>query len=120
MSGKPSKMKAYDSFSDWKRDQSSENQLIIAELEKLVKSVSPDLTTTVKWGQGCWLQDNTPVIFIHTEPDHVQLGFYAGSSFDDPETLLSGSGKFVRFVKVYDVESINAGSYSELLKQAIK
>jgi hypothetical protein len=38
------------------------------------------------------------------EPDHVQFGFYASASLEDPQDLLVGSGKYVRYVKVFTVK----------------
>lgn len=119
MSAKPAKMKAYGSFSDWKDDQSEENKSIISELQKLIHTTAPHLATTVKWGQGCWTESGTPKIYIHAENDHVQLGFYNGSSLRDPQGLLSGNGKYVRFVKVHSMEEVDPGALSELIMQAV-
>ena len=97
---KPQKMKAYASFAEWKTDQSMKNQTLITALSRLVKNAAPELTPTVKWGQGCWTLGDAPKIYFHAEPDHVQFGFYAGAKLKDPEGLLAGSGKHVRHVKV--------------------
>lgn len=83
----PQKMKAYASFAEWKRDQSTGNQKLITALAKIVKETAPDFTQTVKWGQGCWMLDGAPKVYIHAEPDHVQFGFYAGARLEDPEGL---------------------------------
>jgi hypothetical protein len=97
---KPGKMKAYASFAAWKRDQSAKNQRVITALTGLVRQAAPGFTPTVKWGQGCWTLGDDPKIYFHAEPDHVQFGFYAGSTLKDPHRVLAGSGKFVRHVKV--------------------
>ena len=118
MSQKPAKMKAYDSFSEWKDDQSAEHQKLIGELQTLIHKTAPHLTTTVKWGQGSWTDEITPRLYIHTEPDHLQLGFYRGSELDDPNRVLSGNGKYVRFIKIQTVDDIDTESISALIKQA--
>jgi len=112
-------MKSYESFSEWKADQSEDNQKTIDELQKLISKTAPHLTTTVKWEQGCWIDQDSPRLYIHAEPDHVQLGFYNGASLDDPEKLLSGNGKFVRFIKVHDSSDIRPESFSKLIAQSI-
>lgn len=119
MASNPQKMKNYTSFSEWREDQSDRNQELIKELQALIKKTAPQLTTTVKWGQGCWVDSNSPRVFIHTEDDHVQLGFYNGSSLKDPEELLSGNGKYVRFIKVYNQEAIDPDEYTALIQQAV-
>lgn len=114
------KMKAYESYADWRADQSKKNQDLISELEQLISSVAPHLTTTVKWGQGCWLNKDTPAMYIHTEPDYVQLGFYNGSALDDPESLLRGKGKFVRFLQIENKHDIDITAFTKLIKQVVK
>jgi hypothetical protein len=103
---KPEKMKAYGSFATWKRDQSTKNQRLITALAGLVKQAAPELTATVKWGQGCWTLAGVPKVYIHAEPDHVQFGFYAGSTLKDPHGLLAGKAKYVRHVKVFTTSGI--------------
>ena len=106
MASKPQKMKAYGSFNEWKRDQSADNQKLINTLARIVKKAAPSFTPSVKWGQGCWLLDDTPKVYIHAEADHVQFGFYTGSKLKDPNGLLVGKGKFVRHVKVFSTKGI--------------
>lgn len=110
-------MKAYPSFFAWRNDQSVANQKIIDELTQLVESIAPHFMSGVKWGQGCWIDGESPRIYVHAEDDHVQLGFYNGSSLKDPHRLLTGNGKYVRFVKVYDPASINTDGLAGLIAQ---
>ena len=117
---KPQKMKAYASFADWKRDQSPTNQRVIAALSGLVKKAAPEFTQTVKWGQGCWTLGDAPKVYIHAEPDHVQFGFYAGSTLKDPEGLLAGRGKHVRHVKVLTTRGLALTALVALVQQVRK
>lgn len=114
---RPQKMKAFASFDEWKRDQTAKNQRLIAELSELVKATAPEFTPTVKWGQGCWILGDTPRVYIHAEPDHVQFGFYAGTQLKDPGGLLVGSGKHVRHVKVFTTKGIPRKALVALLEQ---
>lgn len=116
---KPQKMKAYASFDEWKRDQSAKNQRLITALSGLVKKTAPELTPTVKWGQGCWTLGAAPKVYVHAEPDHVQFGFYAGSTLKDAEGLLVGSGKHVRHVKVFTTEGVPRRALVALLEQVL-
>lgn len=113
------KMKAYPSFEAWKADQSPANQALIEELKQLIESIAPHLTTSVKWGQGCWLNKDRPVCYIHTEPDYLQLGFYSGSSLDDPHSLLKGSGKYIRHVRIETTDDIDISAFTKLLEQVV-
>jgi hypothetical protein len=110
-------MKAYGSFSEWKRDQSAKNQRLITALTGIVKKTAPEFTATVKWGQGCWTLGDAPKVYFHAEPDHMQVGFFAGAQLDDPDDVLVGSGKYVRHVKVFATSHIPREAIVALVKQ---
>jgi hypothetical protein len=113
-------MKKYESFKEWFSDQTAADQKIIRALRKLVKKVAPKLTEEVKWGNGCYIGLEYPVIFLYTDEDHVQFGFFAGASLKDPKKLLQGKGQYVRHVKVYSVKDIQETEFARLIRQAVK
>ena len=113
------KMKQYDSFAAWKRDQSAKHKRLIGALERVVLAAAPHLTRTVKWGQGCFADDGRHKVYIHAADDHVQLGFYAGSTLDDPEGVLEGSGKYVRHVKVRSGKDVDPDVLAGLIRQVV-
>jgi hypothetical protein len=82
-----------------------------------VTQTAPEFTPIVKWGQGCWTSGATPKVYLHAEPDHVQLGFYAGSTLKDPDGLLVGNGKYVRHVKVFTIQDIPREEVVALVEQ---
>ena len=88
-------------------------------LSRLVNRATPELTPSVKRGQGCWIPDDVQKVFIHAEPDHVQFGFYAGSKLKDPEGLLADRGKHVRHVKVFADSNIQEEAFENLIKQVL-
>lgn len=117
---KPIKMKAYASYAEWRKDQSAGNKKLIIALEKVIKKAGPKLEPIVKWGQGCWTLDGKPKTYIHADDGYVQIGFYKGSALNDPDGLLEGKGKYVRFIKVMQVKDINEKAYLALLNQAMQ
>src|SRR5690348_8807749 len=110
-------MKAYGSFAEWKKDQSAKNRTLISALSRLVKNSAPEFTPTVKWGQGCWTLAGAPKVYIHAERDHVQFGFFAGSTLRDPDGLLAGRGAHVRHVKVFTTRGIPREALTALVAQ---
>jgi hypothetical protein len=113
------KMKAYASFSDFLRDQSSRNQDVIRALRTFVKRRAPQLQESVKWGNGCWVQGKVPIAYLYSAPDYVQFGFFRGSALKDPNRLLNGKGKFVRHIKVRRRADIDERAFDALLRQAV-
>ena len=114
---KPHKMKAYASFAEWKRDQSAQNQRLITSLAGVVRKAAGEFRPAVKWGQGCWTLGEIPKVYIHAEPDHVQFGFFAGSTLRDPDGLLAGRGAHVRHVKVFTTKGIPREALAALVAQ---
>ena len=113
------KMKAYASFDDYLTDQTASNRNIIRALRTFVKRTAPDLQESVKWGNGCWLNDRAPVAYVYSAPDHVQFGFFRGATLVDPKRLLKGQGKFVRHIKLAKRAEIDEKAFGALMKQAV-
>lgn len=113
-------MKSYATFDEYCKDQRPRNRAVIQALRKFVKRVAPQLQESVKWGNGCWLKGKAPVAYVYSAPDHVQFGFFAGSSLDDPGGLLIGEGKFVRHIKVRKRSDIDARAFGALLRLAAR
>lgn len=82
------KMKAYASFAEYLAGQSPRNRNVIRALRTFVKRIAPQLQESVKWGNGCWVQGKAPVAYVYSAADHVQFGFFAGSTLKDPNGLL--------------------------------
>jgi hypothetical protein len=113
------KMKQYESFDDFYRDQTPRTRAILRALRRFVQGAAPRLVESVKWGNGCWLLGAVPICFAHVEPDHVQFGFFYGARLKDPEQLLEGAAKYVRHIKLRKPADLNVTACKALLKQAL-
>jgi len=49
----------------------------------------------------------------------VHLGFYKGINLPDPEGLLQGTGRELRYVKVHSLEETLSSALEELIKAAL-
>lgn len=114
------KMKAYATFDLWAEDQKSAYQKLIKTLRKLVKKKAPSLVESVKWGNGCWVGKERPVIYLYADKDHLQFGFFYGTALSDPKGRLIGKGKFVRHVKIRTPKDIDEKLLGGWIRQAIK
>jgi hypothetical protein len=112
------RMKSYESFDEYLKDQTPRNQAIIRGLRRLVNRFEPGLSEAVKWGNGCWVGSDGPVAYVYSAPDYVQFGFFRGSSLNDPKGLLEGKGRYVRHTKVRAPSDIDGRSFAALLNQA--
>jgi len=114
------KMKAYATFSLYLADLPPGNRAVVRALRAFVRKEAPGLVESVKWGNGCWLADGSPVAYVHSDVDHVHFGFIRGSSLRDPLGLLRGKGAFVRHVKVPRAADIDRKALGALLAQAVR
>lgn len=112
------KMKAYASFDAYLADQTPKNQTVIRALRRFVKRSEPELSESVKWGNGCWIGAAGPVAYVYSDPAYVQFGFFRGSTLKDPLALLEGKGQYVRHIKVRRPADIDAVAFGALLRQA--
>lgn len=112
-------MKAYASFDAFEKAQSASNRAVIRRLRAFVKNAAPTLRETVKWGNGCWVTDDANVAFAYSAADHVQFGFFSGSSLNDPDALLQGAGKYVRHVRLRSPDDVDERALGALLRQAV-
>jgi len=114
------KMKAHATFALYLADQPPKNRTLIRALRAFVKRTAPELVEAVKWGNGCWVNGKAPVAYVYSDTDHVQFGFFRGSSLKDPQHLLQGKGQYVRHVKVRKVADIDEKAFGALLRQAAR
>ena len=56
--------------------------------------------------------------YINVFKAHVNVGFFMGAFLDDPQSLLEGTGKRMRHVKLKPGEPTNDKALAALIKQA--
>lgn len=56
--------------------------------------------------------------YINVFRSHVNIGFFMGATIDDPHSLLEGSGKRMRHVKVRPENDIDSEAIRELIRSA--
>jgi hypothetical protein len=58
--------------------------------------------------------------YISVSRNHINVGFMYGAELPDPETLLDGSGKLLRHVRITSPEELERPALRELLEVASK
>lgn len=72
------------------------------------------------------LHDNHPTAcvgelafgYVNAFKNHVNVGFFLGTSLADPEGLLQGTGRFMRHVKLLPSQAIDEASLRNLVRAA--
>src|SRR5262245_34612187 len=114
------KMKSYETFDLYLADQPAKNQRLIRAIRRFVNDTAPGLIESVKWGNGCWLKGAEPVVYVYSDKEWVQLGFFRGASLKDPKKLLEGKGEYVRHIKVRKTTDIDPKTFGTLVRQAVR
>jgi hypothetical protein len=100
------------------RDDNPALQKVVRGLRSLVKAAVPGTAITVNsWGIPTF-ESKDPFCFYMVGKNHVTFGFHYGTSLDDPERLLEGTGKNLRHVKLRTVGDLDKKGLKELVLAA--
>lgn len=113
------------SFDDLLKDASLDVKAVAQKLREIVFADLPDATETVRLGDGAATYGPGPKkmteshVYIMPKENYVNLGFFHGSSLEDPAKLLEGTGKKMRHVKVRSLEAAENPALRSLISEAL-
>ncbi len=112
------------SFENLLKKTSLEMREIAQGLRQLIANVMPGVTEVVWEKQGIAGYGVGPkkmseqFCYIAPMKNHVNLGFYYGADLDDPSSLLEGTGKHLRHVKIRSKSEVAKPELQQLIEQA--
>lgn len=102
------------------KDENPELRPVTRALRSLVKETVPGVRETVNsWGIPTF-EAPDPFSFYMVGKNHVTFGFHFGTSLKDPESLLEGTGKNIRHVKLQTVEDLERKGLQRLVLAAAR
>ncbi len=102
------------------RDDNPALQKVVQALRSFVTAAVPGTKFTVNsWGVPTFETTN-PFCLYMVGKNHVTFGFHHGTSLEDPEGLLEGSGKNLRHVKLRSVHDLNKKGLKDLVLAAAR
>ncbi len=114
--GKRTKAKA----SPYMKDENPELGKVARALRSFVKGIVPGVKETVNaWGIPTF-EAPDPFCFYMAGKNHVTFGFHFGTSLKDPESLLEGTGKNIRHVKLCEVKDLEQKGLRGLVQAAAR
>ena len=103
----------------WFESLGDEIAPLAAELRALVLAAVPDATEVIKWGTPVYEKEGVSICSLRAAGAFVALQFGSiGTSLDDPDKLLEGTGKKMRHVKVRVKSDIKKRLFTRWIKQA--
>ena len=93
---------------------------VATELRSLIQKVVPEATECIKWGMPNYEKDGF-ICAIRTGTGFVALQFGPiGTSLENPDGLLEGTGKAMRHVKIRSKPDLKKRLFTSWIKQASK
>ncbi len=90
-----------------------------AWFEKM-RDCGDDVTELIHDGCPVACVEDTPFGYVNVFKAHVSIGFFYGTTLDDPAHLLEGSGKRMKHVKLHAARAANAAALSDLIVAAYR
>jgi len=94
------------------------------ELRNIVASIAPDATEVVRWGGLSYYHEgrgrivSAGICQIGIHKDHVRLAFIHGAFLPDPHSLLEGTQKYKRFVRLESYDDAPWDDLKQLITSA--
>ena len=106
--------------SPYVNDENPALRKVVRALRNYVKKTVPGTKETVNPWDIPTFENANPFCFYMVGKNHVTFGFHLGTSLDDPEGLLEGTGKNMRHVKLRAAEELEGKGLRELVLAAAK
>ena len=94
--------------------------VVAVDLRSLIRKAAPDATECIKWGTPNYEKDGL-ICAIRAGKGFVALQFGPiGTSLEDPDGLLEGTGKAMRHVKIRLKTDLKKQLFTSWIKQAAR
>jgi hypothetical protein len=92
---------------------------IVSKVLAIFRNVAPNLSEKFIYGGiGFFIRD-TQIGGIYVSKQHVSVTFSDGKSFNDPKSLLLGTGKYRRYLKITNQDDIEESAITNFIQQAL-
>jgi hypothetical protein len=97
--------------------QDADRKPLCDRLAQEISSALPQAENKVWHGAPVWFLDGNPIVGYWVRKDHVQLLFWSGQSFEEPDLQKEGTFKAAE-ARYTDVDQINTDDLQRWLKKA--
>lgn len=102
----------------WFVTRSGELSTIAEQWFARMRAAGPDVRELVHDGCPVVCVDAAPFAYVNVFTTHVNVGFFHGSALRDPSSLLVGTGKHMRHVKIRPDAPIDHAALEALIMDA--
>ena len=94
------KVQKGESIDDWILRAPSPLQPVLTKARRMLRAHPASLTETVKWSHPYYSLDNNGLFSLMWHSTHVNLELWHGASLPNPTSLIEGTGKHARHIKL--------------------
>ena len=103
---------------EWLSGNPSELYSIAREWFGVMRNCGSSVTELLHDGCPVACVKDAAFCYVNVFKAHVNVGFYVGAFLDDPNSLLEGTGKKMRHVKIRPDDELDKRALKKLIKQA--
>jgi hypothetical protein len=87
---------------------------------RYIRAQGPDVRELLHDGHPTACVDGIALAYVDAFKDHINVGFFLGSTINDPAGILEGTGRYMRHVKVRPAETDKDAALFDVISRAYK
>lgn len=112
-------MNTNTAVSNYIKNSSPQLAEIMESLRDLIREAIPDTTEEFKWSQPVF-KKKKDFCYLKVAKNHVTFGFINAQNLKDPDSLLEGTGKIMRHIKLSSTKDIRVKLFKFWLQALTK
>jgi hypothetical protein len=114
----PSSVKRDSAIDVWLQAHSGELGAIARRWFEVMRACGDDVRELLHDGHPTACVGDAAFAYVNAFRAHVNVGFFRGAEIADPESLLEGTGRFMRHVKLRPDRAVDATALMKLIDTA--
>jgi len=114
----PSSVKRDPAIEVWMREHPGELGAIAQRWFEVMRDCGDDVRELLHDGHPTACVADAAFGYVNAFKAHVNVGFFRGADISDPESLLEGTGKFMRHVKLRPERDVDGMALMKLIETA--
>jgi len=114
----PSAARRDPAIDRWMKDQPPELGSIAQRWFEAMRACGDDVRELLHDGHPTACVADAAFAYVNAFRAHVNVGFFRGAELPDPDSLLEGTGKFMRHVKLRPAGEVSPAALKQLIELA--
>src|SRR5262245_30812133 len=114
----PSATERDSAIEDWMREQSGRLGAIAKRWFEVMRACGDDVRELLHDRHPTACVGDAAFGYVNAFKAHVNVGFFRGAELSDPNSLLEGTGKFMRHVKLRPEREVDEAALKKLIETA--